>query len=92
LARDQCHDNRRGKPIRFSDIWLLLQSGATDDKDEPDRQSRYEIVGTRYIKKVVKALRWPLYASSRGPLTVSMVKKLLDKMATPYIDDSGVLR
>jgi hypothetical protein len=92
LAREQCQDNRRGKPTRFSDIWLLLQSGATDDKDEPDRQSRYEVVGSRYIKKVLKALRWPLQSSSRGPLTVTMVKKMLDKMEAPYIDDSVVLR
>jgi hypothetical protein len=92
LAREQCQDNRRGKPVRFSDIWLLLQSGATDDKDEPDRQSRYEVVGTRYIKKVIKALRWPLRSSARGPITIRLVKTILDKMEGPYLDDSPTMR
>jgi hypothetical protein len=65
---------------------------ATGDKDEPDRQSRYEVVGTGYIKKVIKALRRPLHASSGRPLTVRMAKKLLDKLEAPYIDASPVLR
>jgi hypothetical protein len=92
LAQEQCRAARYGKPIRFSDIWLLLQSGATDDKDEPDRQSRYEIVGSRYIKKVVRALHWPLRPSARGPITVRLVKEILDKMEGGYIDDSAAMR
>jgi hypothetical protein len=92
LARDLCLKNERGKRPKFSDIWYLLRSGSTDDKDEAGSRSRYEVIGTRYIKKVVKSLKWPLRASPRGPVTVQAVKNLLDRAGRDYVDDSEQCR
>jgi len=88
LARDLCLKNQRTKRPKFSDIWYLLRSGSTDDKDEAGRRSRYEVIGTRYIKKVVKSLKWPLRASPRGPVSVKAVKSILDRAGRDYVDDS----
>jgi hypothetical protein len=88
LARDLCLKNQRTKRPKFSDIWYLLRSGSTDDKDEAGPRSRYEVIGTRFIKKVVKSLKWPLRASPRGPVSVKAVKSILDRTGRDYVDDS----
>ena len=88
LARDLCLKNQRTKRPKFSDIWYLLRSGSTDDEDEAGPRSRYEVIGTRYIKKVVKSLKWPLRASPRGPVSVKAVKNILDQAGRNYLDDS----
>ena len=53
-----------------------------------DPSSRYEVIGTRYIKKVIKSLKWPLRASPRGPVSVKAVKGILDRAGRDYVDDS----
>jgi hypothetical protein len=88
LARDLCLKIQRTKRPKFSDIWYLLRSGSTGDEDKPGRRSRYEVIGSRHIKKVIKALKWPLRSSPRGPVTVQLVKKSLDRAGRDYIDDS----
>ncbi len=88
LARDLCLKNKRNKRPKFSDIWYLLRSGSTDDEDEPGPNSRYEVIGTRYIKQVLKSLKWPFRASPRGPITVQAVKSILVKAGRDYLDDS----
>jgi hypothetical protein len=88
LARDICLKNQKSKRPKFSDIWYLLRSGATDDEDEAGPRSRYEIIGSRYIKKVIKSLKWPLRVSPRGPVTIQTVKNILDRAGRDYVDDS----
>ena len=88
LARDLCLKNQRTKRPKFSDIWYLLRSGSTDDEDQAGPRSRYEVIGSRYIKKVVKSLKWPLRASPRGPVSVKTVKSILDRAGRDYVDDS----
>jgi hypothetical protein len=88
LARDLCLADQRNKRPKFSDIWYLLRSGTTDDKDEVGPNSRYEVIGTRYIKKVLKSLKWPFRPSPRGHITVQAVKTMLDRAAREYLDDS----
>ena len=88
LARDLCLRNQRAKRPKFSDIWYLLRSGATNDEDEAGPRSRYEVMRIRYIRKVMKALKWPLRASPRGPVTVQSVKTTLDRAGRDYVDDS----
>jgi hypothetical protein len=88
LARDLWLKNNRNKRPKFSDIWYLLRSGSTDDEDEPGPNSRYDVIGTRYIKKVLKSLKWPFRVSPRGPITVDAVKKVLDDAGRAYLDDS----
>jgi hypothetical protein len=88
LARDLCLNNQRNKCPTFSDIWYLLRSGATGDEDTTGPNSRYEVIGTRYIKKVLKSLKWPFRASPHGPITVKSVKGVLDRAGATYLDDS----
>jgi hypothetical protein len=88
LARDLCLKDQRTKRPKFSDIWYLLRSGATNDEDEAGPRSRYEVMRIRYIRKVMKALKWPLRASPRGPVTVQSVKTTLDRAGRDYVDDS----
>jgi hypothetical protein len=91
LARDLCSKRRRTPTPKLSDIWYVLQSGSTDDSDEPSPNSRYEVVGTRYIKKVLKGLRWPTRPSPPSHLTVQAVKTLLDRSDQRYVNDSGTI-
>ena len=91
LARDLCLKTQRTKRPKFSDIWYLLRSGATDDEDEAGPRSRYEVMRIRYIRKVMKSLKWPLRASSRGPVTVQSVKNTLDRAGRDHVDDSKTL-
>ena len=91
LARDHCLRRRRNKTPKFSDIWYLLRSGSTDDGDEPGPKSRYEVVGTRHIKKVLKGLGWPTRPSSRAHITVESVKAILERIGRGYVDDSGTI-
>ena len=88
LARDLCLKNQRTKRPKFSDIWYLLRSGATDDEDVAGPRSRYEVMRIRYIRKVMKSLNWLLSISPRGPITVQSVKKTLDRTGRDYVDDS----
>jgi hypothetical protein len=91
LARDLCLKNQSTKRPKFSDIWYLLRSGATDDEDEAGPRSRYEVMRIRYIRKVMKSLKWPLGTSPRGPVTVQSVKKTLDRIGRDYVDDSTMV-
>ena len=88
LARDACFKNM-GRLPRFTDIWYLLRSGPTDDsKSKPSREVRYELTGTKNIKKVIKFFKWRLGRSPDGPLSVDAVRKLLGKAQLKYVDDS----
>ena len=88
LARDACFRNTRHIP-RFTDIWYLMRSGPTDDlKSKPTRGTRYELTGTKNIKKVIKFFKWRLGRSPDGPLSVDAVKKILGKALLKYADDS----
>jgi hypothetical protein len=91
LARDLCSRRRKNKLPKFSDIWYVLRSGSTDDSDEPDRTSRYEVVGTRYIKKVLKGLKWPTRPSPPSHITVQAVKSILDRSGQRFVDDSETI-
>jgi hypothetical protein len=91
LARDLCLQRRRNKTPIFSDIWYVLRSGSTDDGDEPGPKSRYEVVGTRHIKKVLKGLGWPTRTSSQAHITVQKVKAILEKSGRGYVDDSDTV-
>jgi hypothetical protein len=91
LARDLCSRRRRTHKPKFSDIWYVLRSGSTDDSDEPGPTSRYEVVRTRYIKKVLKGLRWPTRPSPRGHITARAVKAILNRSGQEYVDDSGTI-
>ena len=91
LARDLCLRRRHTNTPKFSDIWYVLRSGSTDDSDEPGPLSRYEVVGTRYIKRVLKALKWPSRPSPQGQITVRAVKAILDNAGAHYIDDSETI-
>lgn len=88
LALDLCLKSRRAKRPKFSDIWYLLRSGPTDDGDVAGPQTRYDVIGTRFIKKVVRSLKWPLRSSPRGPVTVQAVKNILDRAGRDYLGDS----
>jgi hypothetical protein len=88
LARDLCLKYQKSKRPKFSDIWYLLRSGATDDKDEAGPRSRYEVMRIRYIRKVMKSLKWPLRISPRGPITIQSVKNTLERAGRDYVDDS----
>ena len=91
MARDACFRNTRHLP-RFSDIWYLLRSGPTDDlQSKPTREARYELTGTKNIKKVIKLFKWRLGRSPAGPLSVDAVKKILDRALLKYVDDSKTL-
>jgi hypothetical protein len=92
LARDLCSRRRNNKTPKFSDIWYVLRSGSTDDGDEPGPKTRYEVVGTRHIKKVLKGLGWPTKPSSRAHITVRTVKAILEKSGRGYVDDSATIR
>jgi hypothetical protein len=88
LARDACFKNTR-RPPRFTDIWYLLRSGPTDDsQNKPSRKARYELTGTKNIKKVVKHFKWRLGRTQDGPMSLDAVRKILDKAQLKYVDDS----
>jgi hypothetical protein len=91
LARDLCLRRRHTQRPKFSDIWYVLQSGSTDDNDEPGPTSRYEVVGTRYIKKVLKGLRWQTRPSPPSHLTAQAVMAILDRFGQRYVDDSATI-
>jgi hypothetical protein len=88
LARDACFKNT-GRLPRFTDIWYLLRSGPIDDsQNKPSRKARYELTGTKNIKKVVKFFRWRLGRTQDGPMSLDAVRKILDKAQLKYVDDS----
>jgi hypothetical protein len=88
LARDTCLKNAKRLP-RFTDIWYLLRSGPTNDsQSQPSREARYELTGTKNIKKVIKFFKWRLGRSPDGPLSVDAVRKILGKAQLKYVDDS----
>jgi hypothetical protein len=92
LARDACFKNARHLP-RFTDIWYLLRSGPTDDSpSKPSREARYELTGTKNIKKVIGLFKWRLGRSPDGPLTIDTVRKILGKAQLKYVDDSETIR
>ena len=92
LARDACFKNTKRLP-RFTDIWYLLRSGPTNDsQSKPSREARYELTGTKNIKKVIKFFKWRLGRSSDGPLSLDSVRRILGKAQLKYVDDSEALR
>ena len=89
LAQEACFKNRSDHFPKFTDIWYLLRSGPIDDsQNKPTREARYELTGTKNIKKVINSFKWPLDRSPDGPLSVDAVRNILNKAQLRYVDDS----